>query len=173
VAGVEDGTPFKVNFLATNQYAMHYRLAELAQAQLKEIGIDGTVELVDWPTRTQRRLDVVPWEIQADGLGQAMTDPAFLDTYYHSEKGQWPSRLHFADPETDALLNQAITTYDQEERARLYNEVDKRMLDEVYFVYVWRREQGEAMQPYVHNFSHIFSVESFMTLPEVWMDKPE
>jgi ABC-type transport system substrate-binding protein len=173
VAGVEDGTPFKVNFLATNQYAMHFRLAELAQAQMKEIGIDGTVELVDWPTRTQRRLDVVPWEIQADGLGQNMTDPAFLDLYYHSEKGQWPPRLHFADPEADDLLNRARATYDEEERAKLYNELDKRMIDQVFFVYVWRREQGEAMQPYVNDFSHTYSVMSYLTIPEVWMDKPE
>ena len=75
---------------------MHYNLAELAQANMEEIGIDGTIELVDWPSRTQRRLDVVPWEIQADGLGQSVTDPSFMDVYYHSTRGQWPSRLHFA-----------------------------------------------------------------------------
>ena len=113
----------------------------------------------------------MPWEIQADGLGQYITDPAFMDTFFHSEKGLWPGRLHFADPETDALLNQALATYDQAERVRLYNEVDKRMLDECFFVYVWRREQGDAMQPYVMNFSHIFSTDSFVLLKEVWLDK--
>ena len=150
---------------------MHFSLAELAQANLQEIGIAGTVELVDWPSRTQRRLDVVPWDIQADGLSQAITDPAFMENYYHSEKGQWPTRLHFANPETDALLNLGTATYDEAERVKLYNEVDKLMLDESYFVYVWRREQGEAMQPYVNNFTHIFSDISYLTIPEVWMDK--
>ncbi|MBI1297863.1 hypothetical protein GC175_23255 [bacterium] len=171
VEGVEDGTPFMVNFLATNQFAMHYNLAEFAQAMLTEVGIGGTIELVDWPTRTQRRLDVQPWEIQADGLGQSVTDPSFMDIYYHSTRGQWPGRMHFAVPEVDALLDQAISIYDEAERAALYNEVDKIMLDEAFFVYVWRREQGEAMQPYVMGFSHTFGANSYMVLPEVWLDK--
>ena len=171
VDGVDDGTPLKVNFLATNLYAMHYDLAELAQAELKDLGVDGTVELVDWPTRTKRRLDVHPWEIQADGLGQSVTDPSFMDVYYHSKRGLWPSRLHFADPDVDAQLDKALATYDEAERAKLYNEVDKKMLDACYFVYVWRREQGEAMQPYVMNFTHTFGTNSYLLLPEVWLNK--
>lgn len=173
VDGVEDGTPFEVNFLATNLYAMHYSLAELAQANLKSIGIEGTVELVDWPTRTQRRLDVAPWEIQADGLGQTVTDPSFMEAYYHSTRGRWPQALHFANPEIDELLDAGLTTYDEAERAELYGQVDQIALDEVYFVYVWRREQGEAMQPYVMNFSHTFGTNSYLVLPEVWLDTEE
>ena len=69
------------------------------------------------------------------------------------------------------MLDKALATYDETERAQLYNEVDKRMLDEANFIYVWRREQGEAMQPYVMNFSHTFGTNSFLTLPEVWLDK--
>jgi peptide/nickel transport system substrate-binding protein len=171
VEGVEDGTPLMINFLATNAFAMHFTLAEFAQAMLSEIGIGGTVELVDWPTRTQRRLDVRPWEIQADGLGQSITDPSFMDIYFHSTKGQWPARMKFAMPEVDELLDRALASYDDEERAALYNEVDRIMLEEVFFVNVWRREQGEAMQPYVMNFEHTFGANSYLTLPEVWLDR--
>lgn len=167
----KDGQPFRINMLATNLYAMHYSMAELAQAQLKEIGIDGKVELVDWPTRVKRRTKVEPFEIQADGLGQAISDPAFMNDYYHSVKGVWPKQLPLKDAEVDAWLDKAQETYDEKERAKLYNQVDKKMLDEAYFIYVWRREQGEAMYPYVMGFYHMFSVNSYLVMPEVWLNK--
>ena len=69
------------------------------------------------------------------------------------------------------MLDEGRSSYDDAFRAEKYNEVDKRMLDEGTFVYVWRREQGEAMQPYVMNFSHNFGTNSFFNLPEVWLDK--
>jgi len=171
VAGVEDGTPFVIQWLACSQFAMHYRQAELGQAFLKEVGMDGTIELVDWPTRVQRRLDVPPWELASDGLSQNITDPAFLNTYFHSEKGQWPESLHFADPKLDAMLDEAQAEYDEEKRGKMYHEIDKYIADMAYIVITWRREQGEASQTYVMNFAHLFSTSSYLTLPEVWLDK--
>ncbi len=169
VAGVEDGTPFKVNFFATSDYLMHYRLAELAQANYSEIGIGGELELVDWPERKDRRKVFAPFEIQADGRGAAYTDPAYLGSWFHSTSTT-ANAGGFADPEIDELLDLGRATYG-EERCEYYNEVDRRMLDESHIIFAWRREQGEASQPYVMGFTHTYKVESFLTLREVWLDK--
>ena len=169
VAGVEDGTPFKVTYLACSDYLMHYRLAELAQANFREIGIGGELELVDWAELTARRVNIEPWEIQADGRGAAYTDPAFLDPWFYSTSIT-ARATGFADPEIDELLDKGRSTYG-EERCKYYNEVDRRLLDESHIIFAWRREQGEASQPYVMGFSHTYKVESFLTLTEVWLDK--
>jgi ABC-type transport system substrate-binding protein len=171
VEGVEDGTPFKVNIVAAGQYDMHRGHAELLQALLMDVGIQGELVLLDWPPRVEKRSNVEPFEIQVDGLGPSITDSAFMDEYFSSERGLWPARLHFANPEIDKLLDEARASYDPEERAALYHQVDLIALDEAYFVTVWRREQGEATQPYVNGFSHVYSVNAWITLPWVWLDK--
>ena len=69
------------------------------------------------------------------------------------------------------MLDEAQAEYDEEKRGELYHEIDKYIADMAYIVITWRREQGEASQPYVMNFAHTFATNSHLTLPEVWLDK--
>src|SRR5690606_3588409 len=106
-AGYPNG--FSATLLATSAYSTHYCPAEVAQAQLAQVGIDVKVQLVDWPTRVQSRSDW-NYEFASDGLSGDYLDPDFYYRYFHSASPRYAKPPHSEDEEVDRLLAEGRRT---------------------------------------------------------------
>jgi len=107
------------------------RFALLMQANFAEIGIKADVKKLPWALFTEQ----VSKPENSPSISQVFVntmsgDPdSLLYTMYHSSAaGTWMSPEHLKDAEVDALLEKGRTTLDEAERAKVYEEVNKRLI---------------------------------------------
>ena len=74
----------------------------------------------------------------------------FLDVLFRS--GSLQNHTLFASPEVDALLAQARTEFDSAERARLYQEVQRILIDEAVWIPLFHGRSNEVVKPYVQGY---------------------
>jgi ABC-type transport system substrate-binding protein len=93
----------------------------LIQNQLKKVGIDLDMKLMDFAQHRKMTLDGT-YNIQVSGSSIYPDIDRALHTNFHSESGPRRSRNHtgYKNPEVDRLLDKARTVSDLKERRELY-----------------------------------------------------
>lgn len=166
-AGYADGFSFKI-MTPSAEPATALADAQSIQAQLKQIGIEAEIELLELGIYVDRWLagDMDAWA----GLNSGAPDPDFmLFRYWHST-----GNLNFVpgwnDPEVDALLEQGKAVTDPEERKAVYAEVQKKLVEAAPWIWTYVGYEYRPMQSYVKGFTPM-SDGSFIYLRDVWLDK--
>ncbi|MGE3913595.1 MAG: ABC transporter substrate-binding protein, partial [Chloroflexota bacterium] len=160
----------KCDILSTSTYSVIARPAEAAQAQLKQAGIDGNLVMQEWLTFRQT-VQAGTYPVHVWGSAPSYNDPDFLSDYVTSN-GFFAKQIHFKDETLDKLMVEGRQTVDVPKRNQIYQDVQKRISEVLPWLYLIRREQGEAMQKYVKGYSHIAAgAWSQITLREIWLDK--
>lgn len=126
-AGYADGLDITL-YSPDGRYLQDIQVTETIQSQLAEVGINATIETLEWAaylaiTREPVDSNVVPAAML--GWGTVTGDADYgLYALFHTD--QWvPSgsnRSFYSNPDVDALLNEARSTADQDVRAELYEE---------------------------------------------------
>lgn len=153
---VEAGYPegFSVRLLATSAYSTHWCPAEVIQAQLAQVGIKVELELVDWPTRVQRRSDW-NYEIASDGLSGYYNDPDFYYSYFYGQGPKYCHPPYFDDPLVNELLDKGRATLDPVERKMIYHDLERRLLELSPWIFLCYRLQPYAYVSKVHGFAQL------------------
>jgi peptide/nickel transport system substrate-binding protein len=124
--------PDGVRFRSSMQLAVEMGWGDMAQVmvqQLKDIGVELTLDSMDWAAFSQSVLGSDDYVMQSGG-GYAGPDPTqFYDLSVVT--GSFWNNLGYSNPEVDELAKQARSTPDVEERKKLYSEIQKILLDEV------------------------------------------
>jgi peptide/nickel transport system substrate-binding protein len=160
----------KVDILSTSTYSVIARPAEAAQAQLKQAGIDGNLVMQEWLTFRQT-VQAGTYAVHVWGSAPSFNDPDFLSEYVTSN-GFFAKQIHFKDEVLDKLMPEGRMTVDPAKRNQIYQDAQKRIAEVLPWLYLIRREQGEAMQKYVKGYSHLAAgAWNQITLRETWLDK--
>lgn len=165
-AGLPAG--FALTLLCTSTYDFLRAPAEVIVANLKEIGVRVRLRVLDWslflPQVVERRFALALW-------GESgLADPDdFLYEPLHSRGGQ--NVGSFADGELDKLLEAGRRTPDDDERRRIYEAAQRRILDAAPHVFLFHSAQHEAMSDSVRGFVHYFNT-SYLGLRATWLQRP-
>lgn len=130
-AGVrqKDGQDLTVVHLALTSVK---QVAELVQAQLRDIGVNVELLVQDNPAQqqsAQQGLHNLVWT-QWSGV-----DPADLRKVYGSENiGDGWNFAHYDSPELDALFLEGAALNDQEERRAVYSQVQMLLMEDATFI---------------------------------------
>ena len=119
-AGLADG--FSTTITSWSQYSFLSNAAVVLQEQLRQIGIEAELNLVENATMVEQVYDrQETYDIAVTGES-AYVDPntLILPNFKSGESGNFVS---YTNPEVDELIEQGIATTDQEERARIYQEM--------------------------------------------------
>lgn len=150
----EGGSP-EFNIRATNDAGV-IRLAEMVQQRAKAVGVDVTISQSDQPQLIEAAIG---------GDFQAMTfrnypggDPDQLYVWFHSGNADGPGEVatnpvNFSktnDPEVDRLLDEGRAEADEDARAEIYQDLQRRMGSEVYGIWGWYTPWAIVMAPNVH-----------------------
>ena len=124
-AGYGPGRPLAVTVVTSDTYR---RVAEVLREQLRPVGVELTIELVDQATATKR--------ILAGGFQLALVtilypDSDVLHLLYHSTQGSLPI-AHVTDPALDALLDATRTSIDPAARRTATDDVQRRIVEQAY-----------------------------------------
>lgn len=167
-AGYKDGLKIK----APVYPGPDMELTTVLKDQLKKVGIDMELDVMDWAAHTKVRREM-RYTLYSAGMG-LRPDPNqiyYADMYSKSKQ----NGSGYNNPEVDRLLDKANEVYDVKERKRLYGEVLKHIQRDVPEIYLYLGDKFLGTLPHVKNFSTGGFEERVQYmgggLPYTWIDR--
>ena len=162
------------NYFITKSYA-YPKIMVLVQEQLKQVGIDVQIQMVEHPTYHQNiRKNLNPFVLYG---GTRLTDgDVMLSLFFHSDEAPDPATgnkgTNFAHYKgIDALLEKGRQTKDQAAREQIYFEAQKQILADAICLpivdapHITARNPKRVSTPFDPNFGE-FALHYFYNYPE-------
>jgi len=133
----KEGKPFVFEIVTNQGNETRQKCAEIIQRQLKEIGIEVKIRILEWSAFVtdfinKRRFDAVilGWTIPMD--------PDAYDVWHSSKTA--PEELNFVsynNPEVDALLEKGRSTFDQKLRKKYYDRFQEILAEDQPYTFLY------------------------------------
>jgi peptide/nickel transport system substrate-binding protein len=150
-AGLADG--FSTTITSWSQYSFLSNAAVVLQEQLRQIGIEAELNLVENATMADQVYLEKTYDIAVTGES-AYVDPNTL-IFQNFKTGESGNFVNYSNPEVDELIDQGIAVTDQVERARIYQEIQALLLEDLPWISLFVANQYEAMKDHVQGYVHI------------------
>jgi ABC-type transport system substrate-binding protein len=147
-AGYPNG--FKTKFLCWT-WPPQIKVHEIFQQQLKQVGIDAEIEIVDFGTYIDEGAKgEYPIFAYSEGFLNPFA-PEPLYRFFHSDnKGIGGNYIFWENEEFDQLISQALTELDVEKRCKLVTKAQEIMLDEAVSINAFTINIFVISQPWFH-----------------------
>ena len=159
------GERFTLRFNGPKGYPAMEQVITYAQQEYQKLGIDVTLEIVDWPVH----LDMYH-NLEYDLLMQWWITPPDADLYdhYHSESSSnWWA---YNNPEIDELIVQARSEPDEQARIELYHELQRKLAEDVPVVYLYYPEEIQAMSTRTKGLPAMGYRDALTWMEKVWVE---
>ncbi|MEA2527572.1 MAG: peptide/nickel transport system substrate-binding protein [Thermomicrobiales bacterium] len=146
-AGLADG--FDLPILASPFYPEFINIALVLQSQLKEVGINVTLDQVEWGTFIDRWIsrDFSTF-VSYNGSGND-PDRAIYPVFH---TGGSVNAFQFSDPEVDRLLDEGRTTVDPAARREIYHQAEALIAQAAPALFLFTRTAYFALRDNVQGF---------------------
>lgn len=141
----------------TSDRSNYRRMAETAQAQLSDIGLNVNIEMMEWGTLLDSTSEG-DQDMFVLGSSNSMNGLETLYGYFHSDSVGANNRSQHTDEEFDAIVDEARSTLDDEERQVLINEAHEKVVEEALMV---------PMHHAVNTLAHHESLDGVELPPEI------
>ncbi len=163
-AGYPDG--FDLEIMVTTQYEESIRAAQVVQANLAQVGIHAKIDTLEW----------ADW-LQQEGAGKydtyicdwnGLVDP---DDYFYAQQktGEPFNFTGYSNPELDKLLVKGRQTQGFDARYKIYQQVDKLVVDGAPYIYLYNPFNNAAWRTYVKGYTA--RADQAVRFVSVWLDK--
>jgi len=146
-AGLPNG--FAFTLLTRNENPAFQQGAELIKDQLKEIGVDVTIQLTD-TSAFNAALKAGEHQVGFSGAASGLDPDSWVYPRF-SSKGAQNSYTHYNSPDVDRLLEQARTTLDAAARKTLYQQAQKLIVDDAAVCVLYTPNVPALTRANVHN----------------------
>lgn len=166
-AGYPDG--FEATMTYTDRYGTRWnRITEWVAEDLRLIGIDVTLEVLDYSTYFGSRWPDVEYEIQFGPQTPFSEPDEWLRGQYATDGGRnW---YNLSDPTLDALLNEQLELVDAAERTEKILEIQRYIADNMLApIPVWAQVTDAQYSPRLRNYWRHFSY-GMPGIQHVWLD---
>ncbi len=148
-------------------------MAQVVQANLKEVGINLKLEPVEWATLVERK-NRGDYESMIYGVSVKLPDPDAYAYYLGGDSSYWAKPVGYRDPELEKLLAQGRALTDPKARQPIYQQAEKRILETSPWVFVSWREQAQGYLRKVHGYTQLGGALSEsspgISLPTMWLN---
>lgn len=170
----EAGHPngFKTSILVSTQYPIQQgRPAVVLKQQLARIGIDMSIETVEWAVFTQRNSPAANWDWDTMITGftfYADPDSYIYDLYHSSSTSRnYPG---FSDPALDKEMEAARQEPDQAKRKTMYMDLQKKVIDQALYLYMFSGFNFEVIRKEVQGYIPMVTSRR-TTFEQTWLNK--
>ncbi len=163
-AGYPDG--FSMEIMPTSQYPESVRAAQVIQSDLAAVGIDVTIRTLEW----------AQW-LEEEGAGNydtyvcswnVLVDPD--DFFYAQHKtGEVFNFTGYSNAKVDELLDQGRQTQGFDARYPIYQQINKMIVDDAPYIYLYNPDQINAYRDYVKGFAA--RSDQAIRFVSAWLDK--
>ncbi len=144
----KNGQPFQfvAYTLPTDTFT---RTAQVVQSQLKGLGIEMEIQTLEFGALLDQ---LKAGDFQASFMGYTYEEPDIAYLWFHSSNiGTGLAHSHFRDQRLDELIVQARSTIDPNERAKLYEELQRYITDQALWVPLWINFNYIGLNKRIHN----------------------
>ena len=133
----KDGLPFRFTIITNQGNAVRRQVAELMQQQLKGLGVDVKIRIIEWSTFVHRFIDKRRFD--AVLLGWSLSrDPDLYDIFHSSKTSEGEYNfVSYANPEVDRLLEEGRRVFDRAERQRIYRRVHRHLAEDQPYMFLY------------------------------------
>ncbi len=132
----KDGMPFSFTILTNQGNNERIRTAEIIQQNLKAVGIDAKIRVMEWQAFLEQ---IDNRSFDAIILGWQMSrDPDLYDIWHSSKtkKGEY-NFVGYKNPEVDRLLVEGRRTFDIEKRKKIYYRIHEILAEEQPYAFLY------------------------------------
>ena len=146
-AGFEDG--FEIEIMPTTELEHTIRMAQVIQSDLAAVGIQATIRTLEWAEWLEEQGDgnydtyVCSWN--------GLVDP---DDFFYAQhrSGEIFNFTGYSNPSVDELLDAGRATADVDERRDIYAEVNRAIVDDAPYIYIYNPLNIQAYRPEVQGY---------------------
>lgn len=153
---MKDGKPFAFTLMTNQGNKVRELCAVVIQEQLKKVGIDVTIRIMEWSTFIHQYIDKKNFEAIVMGW-QLGRDPDNYAMWHSSQQkeGQY-NFCGYENPQVDTWLTQARSTFKLEERKALYHKIHAQIAQDYPYIFLYcpedllavhKRFQGVEVAP--------------------------
>jgi peptide/nickel transport system substrate-binding protein len=159
------GQPLSVT-IDTATFDSWQRATQVAQAQLADIGVELKIETFEFGTLLN---NLKAGNHQMEMMGYIYTEPDIAYIWFDSANaGTGVNYSHINDPHLDDLIAQGRSTLDPEARAKVYEEIQKYIVDLALWVPLWVDSVTIAFSPRLHNAQ--LHPDAYVVYYDAWVD---
>jgi peptide/nickel transport system substrate-binding protein len=138
--------------------------------QMKNIYIDGELELVDTPA-WYPRLARKEFSVGLNLIGNGVDDPdqTLYENYTCGAEGNYDG---YCSPEFDKMVDEQSMQFDQDKRKQMVWKIEKKLAEDVARPMLYHSRSGTCWQPYVKGYTMtVNSIYNGLRMEDVWLDK--
>ena len=147
---VKDGRPFSFELLTNQGNDERKKIAEIVQAQLRELGVTVEIRPLEWAALLKEYIKKRKFEAIVLGWGIGI-DPDQYVVWHSSQTG--PDQLNhisYANPEVDRLLEAGRTSCVQSERVKYYHQLQEVLADDLPLVFLYFADALPVVASRIH-----------------------
>ena len=156
--------------VATRNIAPYRDAAIILIDQLKEIYINGELEVVDtvqWYPKIMRQDFTVGLNLTGNGLDDP--DQTLYENYTCGAEGNYD---RYCNPELDKMVDRQSMEFDQNKRKELVWAIERKLVEDAARPVLWHNRTGTCWQPYVKGYTPMVnSVYNGWRMEDVWLDR--
>lgn len=139
-----------IKLIANKRYSYMFDAAVLVQAMASEAGIKIDVEVQDWASQLDR---YTKGTYQAMSFGySARLDPALSYEVFSGPKATQPRKI-WDDPKVEEILRESMRSGDRARRQAIFDELHRRLLDEVPLIALFNPVEIGAVRANVEGYT--------------------
>lgn len=130
----KDGVPLRFETLLTNQSPSAEKILTVYKEELARVGVDLVIRPMEWASMLDR---VDKREFDSVIMRWQMTpDPDPYQLWHSSQADKGSNHAGFVNAEADKLIEDARTTFDREERIRMYHRFQEILSEEQPYLFM-------------------------------------
>jgi peptide/nickel transport system substrate-binding protein len=147
---VKDGKPFTFELLTNQGNDERKKVAEIVQAQLRELGVGVEIRILEWAAFLKEHIKKRNFEAIVMGWGIGI-DPDQYVVWHSSQSGtDQLNHISYANPEVDRMLEAGRTTCVREERVKYYHRLQELLADDLPLVFLYFSDALPVVSSRVH-----------------------
>ena len=163
-AGFPNG--LKLEIMSWSSYSFLSQPSYVVQSQLQAVGITGDVVLEENATYIRRYITNPDFDITVTGTSGFVDPNDVFGTNFTT--GSSSNASGYSNPQADQLIAQGIATTDQSQRAKIYQQLQQLLLQDLPWVNLFIANQYEAMKKNVNGYVH-YPTGTLVSLRDTWL----
>jgi peptide/nickel transport system substrate-binding protein len=119
----------EIIFMADSNYKNHHETAVVASEQMKKVGLNVKLNIVDWPTAYQLHFKPEAWNLWALAFGIEPYEGVYTVATYFATENDGQGLQFKADPELSRLNQVLNSSLKQEDRVKAFADFQRRAFE--------------------------------------------